>query len=60
MFLIQYFVFLTLKLLETSGIKFIKLSIRLKTNALKKLCLKKRVIGPGTKIHVFEIFFKFN
>ena len=59
MFLIQYFVFLTLKLLETSGIKFIKLSIRLKTNGLKKL-LKKKGYRPWNKIHVFEIFFKFN
>ena len=36
MFLIQYFVFLTLKLFEISGIKFIKLSIRIKNEWLKK------------------------
>ena len=36
MFLAQYFIFLTLKLFETSGVKLIKLRIRNKYEWLKK------------------------
>ena len=41
MFLIHYFIFLILKLFETSRIKLIKLRIRIKNEVLKKTVLKK-------------------
>ena len=41
MFSIQYFIFLILKRFETSGVKLIKLRIRIKNQWLKKTMFKK-------------------